>query len=99
MEHRIDVIRIAQAHLAAFSARDRAILVNAMNRNLVHEPGVVTRNRKPLQDNDLASWELRVGAFRVYYEIVNDPEPLVRVLAFGVKKHAEVWIGGERHEI
>jgi hypothetical protein len=28
-----------------------------------------TRNRKPLRDNPLADWELRVGRFRVFYEV------------------------------
>jgi hypothetical protein len=51
-----------------------------------------TRNRKPMRPN-LAPWELRLGNLRVYVDVVIDPEPVVVVLAVGVKERNAVRIG------
>jgi mRNA interferase RelE/StbE len=66
---------------------------------LTHQPTVQTRNRKPLRSNLLAPWELRVGDLRVYYTVVEGPEPVVAVQAIGVKRRNRVYIGGEVWEI
>ena len=58
-----------------------------------------TRNRKPMRPNPVAPWELRVREFRVYYDIVEQPEPLVTILAVGVKKRNRVRIGGKEFEL
>jgi mRNA-degrading endonuclease RelE of RelBE toxin-antitoxin system len=61
-------------HMRAF---DRAIVVDAIEENLRHEPLKETRNRKPLSRTpgleDLgAYWELRIGAWRVLYQVEGD---------------------------
>jgi hypothetical protein len=49
-----------------------------MKEQLTHEPTVVTRNRKLLIEvqasfsHDLPLWELRVGDFRVFYNVEED---------------------------
>ena len=40
------------------------------------------------------TWELRVGDLRVYYDVSDSPDPVVLVLAVGVKVHNIVRIGG-----
>jgi hypothetical protein len=57
------------------------------------DPMVETRNRKPMRPNLLAPWELRLGNLRVYFDIVSQPEPVVVVVAVGVKKRNVVRIG------
>ena len=47
-----------------------------------------------MEPNALASWELRVGDLRVYYDVQNEP-PVVFVLAIGVKVRNEVRVGGK----
>ena len=59
------------------------------------KPTVETRNRKPMRPNPIAPWELRVGHLRVYYEVQEEPDPVVRVLAVGVKDRNVVRIAGE----
>jgi hypothetical protein len=54
---------------------------------------VETRNRKPMRPNPLAPWELRLGSLRVYFDVVIEPEPVVVVLAVGVKERSAVRIG------
>jgi hypothetical protein len=38
---------------------------------------------------------LRIGDLRVYYDVEDDPEPVVRVRAVGIKDHNALRIGGE----
>jgi mRNA-degrading endonuclease RelE of RelBE toxin-antitoxin system len=52
---------------------------------------VETRNRKRLEDNPIAPWELRVGRYRVYFEVREEPQ---RIVAIGLKVREKVMIGG-----
>lgn len=72
--------------LAGLAARERAIVTDAIQTNLRHQPDVRTRNRKPLA-SFLPSfafhpplWQLRVGEFRVFYDLDGEDRS-VRVLA------------------
>ena len=53
-----------------------------MERQLTHEPAKETRQQKKLRLNRLAQWELRIDAFRVFYDVATDSE-VVRVVAVG----------------
>src|SRR5262245_3932534 len=81
-------------HLASLRAGERARVLDEVDVQLLHEPTVVTRNRKPLQPNPLARFELRIGALRVYYE-VDKGRRVVEVRAVGIKIRDRVFIGGE----
>ncbi len=70
-------------------------LVDTVDQRLADQPKVETRNRKPLRPNPIAPWELRAGHLRVYREVQEEPEPVVLVLAVGVKDRNVVRIGGE----
>ena len=77
------------------TARQQTIVLDAVDRQLLNQPNVETRNRKPMRPNPVAPWELRIGNLRVYYEMNDDPEPMVVVLAVGIKDRDRVRIGGE----
>ena len=47
-----------------------------------------------MRPNPIAPWELRVGRFRVFYDILMESEPLVEILAVGVKDREQLHIGG-----
>ncbi len=53
-----------------------------------------TRNRKRLAANLIAPWELRVGNYRIYFEVQEEPERVVRIVAIGLKVREKVLIGG-----
>lgn len=55
-----------------------------------------SRNRKPLRENPLAPWELRLGKYRVFYRV---EEQDVVVGAIGVKEHNKLFIHGEEHPL
>lgn len=96
MPYRIEYSPTAADHLGSLTARQQAMIVDAVDRQLSEEPFHETRNRKPMRPNPVAPWELRVGVLRVYYDIVEETSgPLVRVLAIGIKQRNRVLIGGE----
>lgn len=86
----------AEDHLRKFTARQQRIVLDTVDRQLVNQPIVETRNRKPMRPNPVAPWELRIGNLRVYYEVIEGDEPTVAVLAVGIKERDQVRIGGER---
>ena len=51
----------------------------------------------PLRPNPLASWELRVGELRVYYQVVADER--VMIVAVGRKDRNKVMIAGQEVEL
>src|SRR5262245_13744502 len=83
----------ADRQLGKLSARDRAIVVDAIEEQLAHQPTVETRNRKPLRSSSLAAWELRVGDFRVFYN-VEEKKVVVLIVAVGQKRHNKLYIEG-----
>ncbi|MDJ1172243.1 type II toxin-antitoxin system RelE/ParE family toxin [Roseofilum sp. BLCC_M154] len=89
----------AWEHLQGFTARDRNIILEAISTQLCYEPNLETRNRKPLQDNPLATWELRVGKFRVFYDIEDNSVKIVYIIAIGFKDHNKLFIGTEEIEL
>ena len=95
MKRRIAYSPEAVDHLRRLSSRQRALVLDAVDRQLAYEPTVETRNRKLMQPNLLAVWELRVRNLRVYYDVENDPDGIVVVQAVGVKLRSAVRIGGE----
>lgn len=89
-------------HLRAIETKYHSLIRAAVASQLLHEPGVETRNRKPLQRPIAfgADWELRLGPdnrFRVFYQI-NAESREVRILAVGVKDRNRLVIGGEEFE-
>jgi len=97
--HRIQFTRVAIRHFARLDARQRSRVRDAIVQQLVHEPGVETRKRKRLRPNTLATWRLRVGEARVYYDFSDEPTPVVVIKAIGVKDRSRVVIGGEEIDL
>jgi hypothetical protein len=77
------------------------MVLDAVERQLLHQPTVPTRNRKRMRRNPLAVWELRAAELRVYYDVVEVPSRTVIVRAVGVKERDRVRIGGRQvaHEV
>lgn len=89
-------------HLQAIDAKYHSLLASESEQQLLYEPEVETRNRKPLQRpmSSGAEWELRVGPanrFRVFYQVDLDLR-VVTIMAIGVKQRNHLRIGGEEFE-
>jgi mRNA-degrading endonuclease RelE of RelBE toxin-antitoxin system len=85
-------------HLKYFSKRDQQIILNAIEKHLSDRPDQETRKRKRLEENPLAPWELRVGDFRVFYDVDSDNH-LVIIVAIGMKNHNILRIAGKEVQL
>jgi mRNA-degrading endonuclease RelE of RelBE toxin-antitoxin system len=99
MEFAIDLSPDAQTQLDGFTARERRRVLDAIDVQLRHGPLVRTRNRKPLDPNDLATWELRVGELRVFYDVETQPDPMVWIRAIGRKIGNRLYLGGKEFKL
>ena len=73
-------------------------VLDGVDTQLKHEPAVETRNRKKLRPNDIAEWELRLGKFRVFYNVLEEIQ-VVRIEAVGIKKVNLLFIRGEERNL
>ena len=88
----------SEEHMRALTADQKARVLDAIAQQLAHQPQVATPNRKAMRPNALATWELRVGPLRVYYDVREQPEPTVVILAIGVKVRNRVYIHNKEVE-
>jgi hypothetical protein len=89
-------------HLRAIESKYHSLIQSTIEVQLLHEPDVENRNRKPLKRPTAfgADWELRLGPdnrFRVFYQ-VNAESREVRVLALGVKERNRLYFGGKEFQ-
>ena len=99
MPYRIEYSPDAEEHLRNLTTRQQTLVLDMVDKQLINQPIVETRNRKPMRPNPLAPWELRIGNLRVYYDVEEDPEPVVYIRAVGVKERKRVRIGKEVIEL
>jgi len=108
MPYQVEFAASVRSQLSALTADERARVLAAVETQLLHEPLVETRHRKPLRPNPVAPWELRVGQLPVFYDVRQaDPqagEPqealgVVYILAVGRKEGDVLWIGGKRVQL
>lgn len=84
--YEIRFARGVEKDLRGLPAFHRTRVINAIETQLVDTPMVRTRNRKPLANlippwtTELPIWELRVGTYRVFYDVA-DAERVVYVRA------------------
>ena len=88
----------AERHLDDLPARDRKIVLTAIEDQLQHQPTTQTRNRKRLRKNPLATWELRVQKYRVLYNADEETVTVV-VIAIAEKVGNRFIIDGEEHPL
>lgn len=91
--YRLRIISSARVELSRVPVFYRRVIEEAIEKQLVHEPERESKNRKRLQpliagfEHEEPLWELRVGEWRVFYDV--DPEgPIVVIRAIRKKpKH------------
>lgn len=84
----------AYRHLEALRRFDRNKILDGIKEQLTYAPKEKTRNKKLLRENPLADWELRVGLYRIFYDI-DETNKIVRILAIGIKDRERIIIEGE----
>lgn len=90
-------------HLESIDAKYDRLIREKIEEQLQYEPGVETKNRKPLRQPApyAAQWEIRFGPdnrFRVLYDI-DEEHTEVQIVAIGEKQRDRLIIGGEEVEL
>ena len=78
MKSEVKFVPSADGDLDYYEAREQKIILNAIVEFLGVDANVETKRRKQLRPNPVAPWELRIGDYRVFYEVRE--EEIVRVL-------------------
>ena len=99
MKYRIEYSPDTEYHFHVLTRLQQVTVLDAVERQLQYQPAVETKNRKPMRPNPMAPWELRIGNLRVYYDIEEEPEPVVYIRAVGIKEKNKVRIGKEVIEL
>lgn len=98
MAYRIEYTESAIDDIAYFKKYERVLIVTAIEEQLTHEPLRAVRNRKPMAANVLAQWEVRVGKYRIFYD-VEVIDRVVLVKAVGWKEHNTLYIRGKEYPL
>jgi mRNA-degrading endonuclease RelE of RelBE toxin-antitoxin system len=85
----------AEYDLRYFRKHEQQIIASAIERQLRFQPMTITTNRFRRNPPDIAAWELRVGLFRVYYD-VDEQVRVVTVTRIWEKPNNEVYFRGRR---
>ena len=99
MSYQIEYTDAAIEHLKILTTRQQRTVLDTVDEQLKYEPLVETRNRKPMEPNSLATWELRIGNLRAYYDVEENTVSVVYIQAVGVKNRNRVRIGQEEIEL
>ena len=73
MAYLIEYSPEAEDHMRWLTMRQQRVVLDTVDRQLLHQPNKETRNRKAMRPNPVAPWELRIGDLRVYYEAKVNP--------------------------
>jgi len=87
----------SEKDLAYFKKYEQKIIISGIKKYLSDDANVETNRKKQLRPNELAPWELRIGNYRVFYDI--EETNLVKIIAIGLKVHNELFIRGKRVEL
>jgi mRNA-degrading endonuclease RelE of RelBE toxin-antitoxin system len=90
-------------HLKSIDAKYDSLIREKIEEQLLFQPNVETKNRKPLRQPAPfgAEWEIRFGPnnrFRVLYDI-DEEERTVQILAIGEKEGNHLIVAGEEMEL
>jgi mRNA-degrading endonuclease RelE of RelBE toxin-antitoxin system len=95
---RIELTPEAVEDLLLLRRFDQQQIIAGIERQLPEQADKETRNRKRLRPNRLAEWELRVGGFRVFYDIDRD-NAAVKIEAIGYKQGSKLFVHGEEYQL
>ena len=98
MAYRIEYTDSAIDDVAYFKKYERVVIVTAIEEQLTHEPIREVRNRKPMEPNAIARWEVRVGKYRIFYD-VEVTDRVVLIKAVGWKAHNTLYSRGREYQL
>jgi mRNA-degrading endonuclease RelE of RelBE toxin-antitoxin system len=94
MKFTLEITEEAIEDLEYFDKAGQVTVLDAIEQQLVNQPLQETRNRKPLRPDSQFQWELRVGNYRVFYN-VDEEMSVVSVVSVGYKERNKLYIRGQ----
>ena len=98
MAYTIEYTAEAVKDLKWLKKNEQVLVLLAIEEQLKFEPTMETRNRKRLRPNDMAEWELRIGVFRVLYD-VDDAVKIVEIQRVGTKPGNQFVFRGQEEDL
>jgi mRNA-degrading endonuclease RelE of RelBE toxin-antitoxin system len=99
----IEYTEEALKDLEYFRKPEQQLILDEVDLQLTYQPTTETNNRKRLRPNSVAEWELRIGKYRVFYDVREEATPeivkIVRIEAVGFKEHNKVYIRGKEFKL
>jgi mRNA-degrading endonuclease RelE of RelBE toxin-antitoxin system len=89
MDFTVNITPSARADIRYFKAYEQRIIATGIRTFLTRDALVETDRRKLLELNELASWELRIDNYRVFYDVEDDT---VHIIAVGHKNHNDLYV-------
>ena len=96
--YEIDFTQSARQDFKVLRKFAQQLVLDGIDEQLPFEPLVETLNRKRLEPNDISEWELRLGKYRVLYDVEEQVKRVV-IRAIGYKVGSDLYIRGERREL
>jgi len=84
--------------LKAFRKFEQQKIISGIDTQLKYEPIVETHNRFQMRQNDVAEWELRIGKYRVFYNVENVIQ-IVSIEVIGLKVGNQLFVRGKRRNL
>jgi mRNA-degrading endonuclease RelE of RelBE toxin-antitoxin system len=96
MKFTLEITEEALEDLEYFDKAAQVTIFDEIERQLAYQPLQETQNRKPLRPGSQFQWELRIGKYRVFYDVIEETEEtsLVSVVSVGYKERNKVYIRG-----
>lgn len=91
----IEFTPAAREDIHYFKRYEQNIIIEAIETQLTYQPNVETTNRFRRSPPEIADWELRVGDFRVLYN-VEESVQVVSVERIGEKPNNELYFRGKK---
>jgi len=96
MEFTVNITASARTDIRFFKAYEQRIIATGIRTFLIRDALVETDRRKLLESNNLASWELRIDNYRVFYDVDDDT---VHIIAVGHKHHNDLYVRGKKVQL
>lgn len=96
--HEIEYTKEAVADLQQLRKYEQNYILDDIDRQLRHQPTVGTRHRKRLRPNATAAWELRIGDFRVFYDVAEQVS-IVEIKRIGEKRGTALFFRGQQEDL
>jgi mRNA-degrading endonuclease RelE of RelBE toxin-antitoxin system len=96
--YQLEYTQKAVEDLKWFSTPEQSQILDGIDTQLRYEPTAETRNRKRMRPNSVAAWELRIGDFRVLYD-VDEQVKIVEIQRIGEKRRSEFFFRGKKEDL